>query len=139
MSNNSAVTITGNCTRDPEMRYTPSGAAVASFGIVFNKRKKTESGQWEDGDPQFFDVSCWQSLAENVAESVKKGMRIIVSGELEYQTWETDGEKRNKVQIRAESVGPDLRWATADVTKVSGGSGGNSGGQAEPKTDNPYA
>jgi len=114
----STVTIVGNMTRDAELRYTAGGVAVASFGVVFNKRTKNEDGKWEDGDAQFFDVTCWRSLAENVAESLEKGTRVVVSGRLEYQTWEKDGEKKSKVQIVADEVGPSLRWATAEVSKT---------------------
>jgi single-strand DNA-binding protein len=111
------VTIVGNMTRDAELRFTSSGTAVASFGVVFNKRTKN-GDKWEDGDPQFFDVTCWRSLAENVAESLEKGTRVVVTGRLEYQTWEKDGDKRSKVQIVADEVGPSLRWATAEVSKT---------------------
>lgn len=115
----SYVTVVGNVTRDPELRYTSAGAPLASFGVVFNKRKKNDdTGKWEDGDAQFFDVVCWRTLAENVAESLEKGTRVIVSGRLDYSTWEKDGDKRSKVQIVADEVGPSLRWATCEVART---------------------
>lgn len=143
MSNDNAVTIVGTLTRDPELRYTPSGATVVTFGIARNTRRK-EGDEWVDGDPQFYDVKAWNSLAENIAESLTKGTRVVIFGELEYRTWETDGgDKRSKIEIKAEAIGPDLRWATAQVRKVQSGSGnsGSSGGQkrqAHPDED-PFA
>lgn len=119
------VTLIGNATRDPELRYTPSGAPVANFGIAVNKRRK-DGDEWVDADPEFYDVKCWGSLAENVADSIQKGVRVLIAGELEYRTWETDnGEKRSKVEVVAEAVGPDLRWATASVQRTQSDSGGN--------------
>lgn len=111
-----AVSIVGNVTREPEMRFLPGGAGVASFGMAVNRKRK-QGDEWIE-EVSFFDVSCWQSLAENVADSVTKGMRVIVTGRLEQRQWETsEGEKRSKVEIVAESVGPDLRFATTQVTR----------------------
>ena len=143
MSNDSAITLVGNCSRDPELRYTPTGQTVCTIGLVFNKRVKNKQTQeWEDGPAQFFDVKCWGSLAENVAESVFKGNRIIVFGELEFRSWETDaGEKRSKVEVNAQAVGPDLRWATAQVQKITRSDQTQGGGyqqQAPAASDNPY-
>lgn len=144
MSNDSSVTLVGNCSRDPEIRYTPSGATVVTLGLVFNKRIKNRyTQQYEDGPAQFFDVKCWGSLAENVAETIQKGNRIIVFGELEFRSWETDaGEKRSKVEVNAQAVGPDLRWATAQVVKISRSDQTQGGGyqQQAPAaaSDNPY-
>jgi len=113
-----SVTIAGNATRDPEIRYTAAGVPVASFGVAVGTRKKEGDG-WVDGPTHFFDVTCWRQLAENVAESVEKGTRVVVTGRLEYQSWETDdGQKRSKVQIVADEVGPSLRWATCEVTRT---------------------
>lgn len=118
MSDNN-VTIIGNITRDPELRFIPSGQAVASFGIAQTPRKRNASGEWVDGDPMFFDVSAWGGLGENIAESLTKGSRVIVSGRLQYRSWENDqGEKRSKIEIVADEIGPSLRWATAEVTKA---------------------
>lgn len=117
---NSAVTLIGTVSRDPQMKYLPNGTPVAEFGLVYNKRRKNqETNQWEDGDAQFYDIKCWRGLAENVAESIQKGNRVIVFGELEFRSWQADdGSKRNKIEVVAEAVGPDLLWATAQVQKV---------------------
>ena len=113
------VSLTGNATRDPELTFGNSGTAIAKFGLAINSRKKDASGEWVDGDPQFFDVTAFGELAENVAESIGKGARVLVAGRLNYSSWETnDGDKRNKVDVIADSVGPDLRWATAVVTRT---------------------
>lgn len=116
MSN--TVSIVGNLTREPEMRFTPSGAALCSFGIAVNRRwRNSSTNEWEE-EVSFFDVTCWRELAENVAESLTKGTRIVVVGRLEQRSWETDsGEKRSKVEIVADDVAPSLRWATAQVTR----------------------
>lgn len=112
------ATIIGNVTRDAEVRYTASGQAVAEFGVAVNKRVK-DGNDWVDGDPEFYDVTLWGTHAENFAESCPKGTRVIVVGRLQFDTWETDGgEKRSKVKVVADHVGPDLRWATASVEKI---------------------
>ena len=118
MGTGNNVTIIGNCTRDPELRFTPSGMAVASFGIAVNRRWQNRStNEWEEA-VSFFDVTAWQQLAENVSESVQKGTRVIVSGRLDQRSWETqDGEKRSKVEIVADEIAPSLRYATATVVK----------------------
>ena len=130
MSGNS-VTLVGNLTRDPELRYTPAGAATCQFGLAVNRRwQNRQTQEWEEAT-SFFDVTCWQQLAENVAESVQKGTRIVVTGRLDQRSWETqEGEKRSKVEVIADEIGPSLRWATAQVerTERSGGDGGYSGG-----------
>lgn len=143
MANDNAVTIIGTVTRDPGLRFMPSGSEVANFGIARNTRVKN-GDTWEDGPAQFYDVKCWGSLAKNICDSIAKGTRVVVFGELEYRTWETDGgDKRSKVEIKAESIGPDLRWATASVTKNERGTGGGSatsGGEtSKPPVENPYA
>ncbi len=124
MAFDNTITIVGNLTRDPELRFTPSGAAVTTFGVAWNQR----SGDGEE-KTSFFDVTCWRQLAENAAESLTKGMRVMVYGRLDQRSWETqDGEKRSKVEIVADEVAPSLRWATAQVTRndrsESGGAGG---------------
>ena len=112
-----AVTLTGNVTRDPDLRFLTSGQAVASFGIAVNTRKK-DGDQWVEGDPQFYDISAFGTLAENVAESVAKGTRVVISGRMNYRQWEADdGSKRSKVEVVADEVGPSLRWATATVER----------------------
>jgi single-strand DNA-binding protein len=134
----STVTIVGNVTRDPEMRYTPSGVAKASFGVAVSRRwQNRTSHEWEE-QTSFFNVVCWREMAENVCESIGKGARIVVSGRLEQRSWETEnGDKRSVVEIVADDIGPSLRWATAEVRRnerrggfdsAGGGSGGGSGG-----------
>jgi single-strand DNA-binding protein len=116
MSNH--VTIIGNLTRDPELRFTPSGAAVANFGLAVNRRwRNQQTNEWEE-QVSFIDVVCWRELAENVAESLTKGGRAIVTGRMDQRSWETDGgEKRSKIEVVADEIGPSLRWATAQVTR----------------------
>ena len=135
MDNN--VTITGNATREPELRFTPSGQAVANFGVAVNRRwQNRQTQEWEEA-VSFFDVTAWAQLAENVAESVSKGTRITVSGRLDQRSWETqDGDKRSKVEIVADDVAVSLRWATAEANRnerPDGGSGGFSGRSAGPR------
>jgi single-strand DNA-binding protein len=112
------VTIVGNVTRDPELKFTNSGLAMCTFGLAVNNRRKDESGNWVDGDPSFFDVVCWRNLAENVTESIPKGTTVIVTGKLRQRSWEADdGSKRSKVEVNAEHVGPALNWSTCEVTR----------------------
>jgi len=119
LSAGNTVTLIGNLTREPEVRYTSSGLAQATFSVAVNRRRLNQQTQeWEEST-SFFDVVCWRELAENVAESLSKGVRVIVTGRLEQRTWETpEGEKRSRVQVIADEVGPSLRWATAEVTKT---------------------
>ena len=122
MAFDNTVTIVGNVTRDPELRFTPSGLPVCGFGVAWNQRNR-------DGEEtaHFFEVTCWQSLAENVSESISKGSRVIVYGRLDQRSWENqDGERRSKVEIVADDVAPSLKWATADLTRneFRGGDGG---------------
>lgn len=114
------VTIVGNVTRDPEIRYTAGGQANARFGVAVNRRwMNRNTNEWEE-QVSFFDVVCWREMAENVAESVGKGTRVVVTGRLEQRSWETDnGEKRSAVQITADEIGPSLRWAQAQVQKTT--------------------
>lgn len=128
------VTITGNATREPELRFTPSGQAVANFGVAVNRRwQNRQTQEWEEA-VSFFDVTAWAQLAENVAETVAKGTRVTVSGRLDQRSWENqEGEKRSKVEIVADDVAISLRWATAEVMRNErsdggGGYGGSSGG-----------
>jgi len=138
-TNMNSVSVVGNATRDPELRFTPSGQAIATFGIAVNRSwRNKQSNEWEEA-VSFFDVTCWAQMAENVAESVTKGTRVLVSGRLEQRSWETnDGEKRSKVEIVADEIGPSLRFATAGVTKNErrGGDfegGGGGGGNSAPR------
>src|SRR5262245_16716365 len=134
----STVTIVGNLTRDPEIRYTTGGAAKASFGVAVSRRwQNRQTQEWEE-QTSFLNVVCWREMAENVSESIAKGSRVVVTGRLEQRSWETEnGEKRSVVEIVADEVGPSLRWATAAVTRNErrgggdfggGGGGGTSGG-----------
>jgi len=132
----STVTIVGNVTRDPEIRYTAGGAAKATFGVAVGRRwQNRQTNEWEE-QTSFFNVVCWREMAENVSESIGKGLRVVVTGRLEQRSWETDnGDKRSVVEIVADEVGPSLRWATAAVTRnerrggdFGGGSGGSGGG-----------
>ena len=131
MAFDNTVTIVGNVTRDPELRFTPSGAAVATFGLAWNQRSQNARGETEE-KVSFFDVTCWRQLAENVAESLSKGSRVVVYGRLEQRSWETnDKERRSKVEIIADDVAPSLKWATAELTrndfKGDTGGGGSAG------------
>jgi single-strand DNA-binding protein len=126
------VTIVGNLTNDPELRFTPSGAAVASFTVASNSRYLDKTtNEWKDGEPVFMRCSVWRQYAENVAESLTRGTRVIVTGRLKQRSYDTrEGEKRTVLELEVDDVGPALRTATAKVTKVarSGGEGGFSGG-----------
>ena len=117
MSN--TTTLSGNLTRDPEIRYTRDGQANATFGMAVNRRWQARgSDEWEEAT-SFFDVVCWRELAENVALSLVKGSRVIVTGRLDQHVWETElGERRSRVEVTAEEVGPSLRFATAEVTRT---------------------
>jgi single-strand DNA-binding protein len=124
MAVDNTVTLTGNVTRDPELRYTPGGAAVANFGLAVNRRWQKD-GEWEEA-VSFFDVTTWQDLAENVSTTVAKGMRVTVTGRLDQRSWETDdGDKRSKIEVVADDVGVSLRWATAEVARTSTGDHGD--------------
>ena len=126
----STVTLIGNLTRDPELRYTTGGRGVASFGLACNRRYQV-NGEWQE-QVSFFNVVAWGTLGENVAASLTKGTRVIVTGRLEQRSWETqDGEKRSVVEVVADEVGPGLRWAQAQVERNERSSeGGFSGAGA---------
>src|SRR6266540_2735069 len=125
MAQDNQVVIVGNLTRDPELRYTPNGAALVKLGVAVSRRVRDDaSGTWKDADTSFFDVTAWRSLAENAAESLTQGSRVIVVGRLRTNTWETaEGEKRSKIEIEAEEVGPSLKWATAKAERQGRGAG----------------
>lgn len=140
MAFDNTVTVIGNVTRDPELRYLQSGTALCNFGVAWNNRYKDRNGDMVE-DTSFFDITCWRELADNVAESISKGDRVIVYGKLEQRSWETqDGDKRSKVEIVADEVAPSLRWATAQVNKVPRGDGpsrGGGGGYEPPRNEPP--
>jgi single-strand DNA-binding protein len=137
MANGNHVSIIGNLTRDPELRFTPSGQATTSFGVAVNRRWQNRQTQEWDEQTSFFDVVCWGQLAENAAQSLSKGARVMVDGRLDQRSWENqEGERRSKIEITADEVAPSLRWATVAVTKNErrtpdgggyNGNGGNSG------------
>ena len=113
MGFDNTVTVVGNVTRDPELRFAQSGMAIAQFGVAWNRRRPDQ-----EDEVSFFDITCFRQLAENVADSIRKGARVVVYGTLQQRSWETDhGDRRSKVEILADDVAPSLRWATADVTK----------------------
>jgi single-strand DNA-binding protein len=133
MANGNTVTLVGNITRDPELRFTNTGQATASFGLAVNRRwQNRQTQEWEEAT-SFIDVVCWREMAENAAESLTRGARVLVTGRLEQRSWETpDGDKRSKVEVVADELGPSIRWATAQVTKNErrgpNEGGGNRGG-----------
>jgi single-strand DNA-binding protein len=143
------VTVVGNLTNDPELRFTPSGAAVASFTVASSSRVLDKTtNEWKDGDTVFMRCSVWRQYAENVAESLTKGTRVIVSGRLKQRSYETrEGEKRTVMELEVEDVGPALRYATAKVNRVQrqgggygeGGSGASGGSFGSAPTDDPWA
>lgn len=137
MASDTDVRVVGNATKDPELRFTSSGQAVATFSIAVNRRKK-EGDRWVDAGTEFFDVTCWAQLAENVSESIIKGARVMVWGRLQQRTWETqEGDKRSKVEIVADEVGPSLRWANATIVKNERREGADTS-RSRPANDPPY-
>lgn len=132
MAGETQITLVGNLTADPELRFTPSGAAVANFTVASTPRMfDRQTSEWKDGDTMFVNCSVWRQYAENVTESLQKGSRVIVQGRLKSRSYETrEGEKRTVFEVDVEEVGPALRYATAKVTRTTaGGSGGGGGGQ----------
>ena len=129
------ITVIGNLTREPDLRFTNSGLAQVRCGVAVNRRRQNAAGEWEE-NTSFFDVICWRDLAENVAGSLHKGNRVIVTGRLEQRSYETQqGEKRSVVEIIADEIGPSLRWASAEIARNErreggGGGGGSAGGSA---------
>jgi single-strand DNA-binding protein len=137
MAAGNEVTLVGNVTADPELQITPSGVAVARFGLAWNRRFQ-QDGEWQE-EPNFFDITCWKETAENVVESFRKGDRVLVSGRLEHSRWEDrkTGEKRSKVGVVADEVAATTRWATVEVSKVarSDGDRGRSGPDSRSDVD----
>jgi single-strand DNA-binding protein len=130
MAGDTTLTIIGNLTNDPELRFTPSGAAVANFTVASTPRQfDRQSNEWKDGETLFMRCSVWRDAAENVAESLQRGSRVIVTGRLKSRSYETkEGEKRTVVELEVDELGPSLRYATAKVNKTSRGGGGGGGG-----------
>jgi single-strand DNA-binding protein len=137
------ITVVGNLTGDPELRFTPSGAAVANFTIASTPRTfDRQTNEWKDGDTLFLNCSVWRQAAENVAESLQKGMRVMAQGRLKARSYETrEGEKRTVMELEVEEVGPSLKYATAKVARVTRGSGGGGGfgGGDDPWANQPAA
>lgn len=149
MAGDTVITVIGNLTSDPELRFTPSGAAVANFTVASTPRTlDKQSGEWKDGEALFLRCNIWRQAAENVAESLTRGARVVVQGRLKQRSFETkEGEKRTVVELEVEEIGPSLRYATAKVNKVSRGTGGGGGGgfgggggggQSAPPADDPW-
>lgn len=130
MAGDTTLTIIGNLTGDPELRFTPSGAAVANFTVASTPRMYDRtSGEWKDGETLFMRCSVWRDAAENVAESLGRGTRVVVSGRLKSRSYETkEGEKRTVIELEVDEIGPSLRYASAKITKTQRGSGGFGGG-----------
>ncbi|HEX8779697.1 MAG TPA: single-stranded DNA-binding protein [Nocardioides sp.] len=149
MAGETVITVVGNLVDDPELRFTPSGAAVANFRIASTPRTfDRQSNEWKDGEALFLSCSVWRQAAENVAESLQRGMRVVVQGRLKSRQYETrEGEKRTVFEIDVDEVGPSLKYATAKVTKTtrSGGGGGYQGGGGgyqgggQQQADDPWA
>lgn len=124
MSGEPVITITGNLTKDPELRFTSSGVAVADFSIAVTPRTyDRNTNEWRDGDPQFYRCSLWRDAAENAAETLRKGMRVIAQGRVSLRSYENrDGQQRSELALQVDEVGPSLRYARAQVTKAPTGS-----------------
>jgi single-strand DNA-binding protein len=146
MASENSVTLVGNLTKDPELRYTTGGRGVASFGLAVNRRYMV-NGEWQE-QVSFFNVVAWADLGENAAASLHKGNRVIVTGRLEQRSYETrDGEKRNVTEVIADELGPSLRWAQVEIERISrdsaggassGGGGGGADGSASRAPDPVY-
>ena len=145
MAGETVITVVGNLTGDPELRFTPSGAAVANFTVASTPRTLDKAtNEWKDGEALFLRCSIWRQAAENVAESLQKGMRVVVQGRLKQRSYETkEGEKRTSYELDVEEVGPSLKYATAKVNKTTrGGGGGGFGGSPSgggAPADDPWA
>lgn len=139
MASDNTVTLVGNITDDPELRFTPSGAPVANFTVAVNRRIRNQDGTWDDKLDGFFRCNCWRDMAENVAESLTKGARVMVVGRLQQRSWEDgEGNRRSAFEIQVDEVGPSLRWASASVQK-SQRSGASSAGGSDWGTPAPSA
>src|ERR1700712_478961 len=143
MAGETLITVVGNLTGDPELRFTPSGAAVANFTIASTPRNfDRQTNEWKDGDTLFLNCSVWRQAAENVAESLQRGMRVVAQGRLKARSYETrEGEKRTVMELDVEEVGPSLKYATAKVTRAtrSGGDGGGFSGGGGGAGNDPWA
>lgn len=141
MSGETVITVVGNLTADPELRFTPSGAAVTNFTIASTPRTfDKNTNEWKDGDALFLRCSVWRQAAENVAESLTRGMRVIAQGRLVQRSYETrEGEKRSVIELQVDEIGPSLKYASAKVNRTSrGSSSGGFGGQQQAASDDPW-
>ena len=141
MAGETTITLIGNLTDDPELRFTPSGAAVAKFRVASTPRYlDRQTGEWRDGEPLFLTCNVWRQAAEHVAESLQRGTRVIVSGRLRQRSYETrEGEKRTVFELEVDDIGPSLRYATAKVQKMTRSSGGGGFGSSGAPADDPWA
>lgn len=141
MASDNFCQVIGNVTRDPELRFTTGGIAVVSFGIAWTPRKRDADGNWVDGDTSFFNCSAWRDLAENIAASVSKGMRVVVTGSVKARDWEDrDGNKRTSIEIDVDDCAPSLRFAQAQIerTERTGGSAASSKQQEALGDEEPF-
>jgi single-strand DNA-binding protein len=141
MAGETVITVVGNLTADPELRFTPSGAAVANFTVASTPRTfDRASNEWKDGDALFMRCSIWRQAAENVAESLTRGARVVVTGRLKQRSYETkEGEKRTVVELEVDEIGPSLRYATAKINKTSRGGGFGGGSGSSGPSDDPWS
>jgi single-strand DNA-binding protein len=145
MAGDTIITVVGNLTADPELRFTPSGAAVANFTVASTPRTfDRQTNEWKDGEALFLRCNIWRQPAEHVAESLTRGSRVIVSGRLKQRSFETrEGEKRTVIELEVDEIGPSLRYATAKINKSTRGSGGGgfggSGSAGGPPPDDPWS
>lgn len=142
MAGETIITVVGNLTADPELRYTQNGLAVANFTIASTPRTfDRQANDWKDGEALFLRASCWREFAEHVASSLTKGSRVVATGRLKQRSYETkEGEKRTAIELEVDEIGPSLRYATAQVTRASSGGAGGGGGNSRPQAvaDEPW-
>jgi single-strand DNA-binding protein len=141
MAGETIITVVGNLTADPELRYTQTGLAVANFTIASTPRSfDRAANDWKDGEALFLRASCWREFAEHVAGSLTKGSRVVATGRLKQRSYETkEGEKRTSIELEVDEIGPSLRYATAQVTRASSGGGSAGGRQQGAVADEPWA
>lgn len=138
MAGETTLTVVGNLTADPELRFTQSGAAVASFTVASTPRTfDKQSGEWKDGEALFLRCNVWRQVAENVAESLKRGHRVLVSGRLRQRSFEHEGQKRTTMELEVDEIGPSLRYVQVSVRKVDR-EGGNQPPRQQPPADDPW-
>ena len=142
MAGETIITVVGNLTADPELRYTQNGLPVANFTIASTPRTfDRQANEWKDGEALFLRASCWRDFAEHVAGSMTKGMRVIAQGRLRQRSYQDrEGNNRTAIELEVDEIGPSLRYATAQVTRTQGGGGGGGGGQSRPQvSDEPWS